>query len=239
MAGAGASRSGLKLIPMSLSPGLRLNEKPGRQMATLLVLAVACALISNALAGPTRRLTWRPAAAPAPRLPEAPATPLAPASPVPSAPSAPVAAPRKTPTPAEPTHTPAPQRALQDLYPAPANGAPVEIPDAEALALHQAGAVFLDARRTAIYEEGHIAGARLFSYWEDGLDAKLQVLADATFDFKDPVVIYCSGGDCRDSHLLADRMWPLGFRNLRIFKGGWPAWKALGGPAAQGREVTR
>lgn len=220
---------------------MRTNERPGRQMATLLALAFACALVSNALAGPTRRLAWYPTH-PAPRPSTNPA-PIAAAPPAPAPPALAATAPgpvaKASPHPAAPL-SPAPSTpALQDLYPAPAHGAPFEIEDAEALALHRAGALFLDARRTSIYEEGHIASARLFSYWEDGLDAKLQVLADATFDFKDPVVIYCSGGDCRDSHLLADRMWPLGYRNLRIFKGGWPAWKAMGGPSAQGREVVK
>ena len=241
MGGDAAWPCGPRIIPMSLAPGMRTNEAPGRQMATLVALAFACALLSNALAGPTRRLAWRPAAAPAPRPAPTPAAPApVPATPVPAVPiDSPSPAAKAAPRPAPSAPTSSAPRSLQDLYPAPPTGAPFEIEDAEALALHKAGAVFLDARRTVIYEQGHIAGARLFSFWEDGLDAKLQVLADATFDFKDPVVIYCSGGDCRDSHLLADRMWPLGFRNLRIFKGGWPAWQALGGPGAQGREVLK
>ncbi len=210
-------------------------------MATLLGLAFAFALISNAVAGPTRHLSWWAAPIPAPRPPAAPPNEPSPAPPAPAV-TAPGPAAKTPPRPAAPAVPGAPvaeTHALQDRFPAPPDGAPFEIDDAEALALHRAGALFLDARRTSIYEEGHIANARLFSYWEDGLDAKLQVLADATFDFKDPVVIYCSGGDCRDSHLLADRMWPLGYRNLRIFKGGWPAWKALSGPTATGREVTK
>jgi rhodanese-related sulfurtransferase len=223
---------------MNLFPGSRTNERPGRQMATLLALACGCALISNALAGPTRHLAWRAAPPAAPRPPAAAPPPTLPALAPPTA-AATKPGPKSDPRPPAPAGAaPKPLRALQDRYPAPPEGAPFEIEDAEAVALHQAGALFLDARRTSIYEEGHIAGARLFSFWEDGLDAKLQVLADATFDFKDPVVIYCSGGDCRDSHLLADRMWPLGYRNLRIFKGGWPAWVALGGPSARGREVV-
>ncbi len=229
---------------MKLLPGPRANEMPGRQMATLLALAAGCALVANALAGPTRHLAWRPAPPPAPRAAVAAiSTPALPPSnspsPTPLAPSRPAPGPAGPKAPASTALILTPQRSLQELYPAPANGAPFEIEAEEALALHKAGALFLDARRTSIYEDGHIAGARLFSFWEDGLDAKLQVLADATFDFKDPVVIYCSGGDCRDSHLLADRMWPLGYRNLRIFKGGWPAWQTLGGPSAQGREVVK
>ncbi|HJV23267.1 MAG TPA: rhodanese-like domain-containing protein [Holophagaceae bacterium] len=226
---------------MSHGPGFRAEGRIGGQMLALAGLALAGALVSNALAGPTRHLAWcvppPPAPRPAPGVPPpqtlpAPTTPQPPALPV--APAAPKAGPR----PAAPA-APAKPLNLQDRYPAPADGAPFEIGEAEAQALHRGGALFLDARRTAVFEAGHIAGARALPYWEDGLDAKLQALADATFDLKDPVVIYCSGGDCRDSHLLAERMWPFGFRNLRIFKGGWPAWQALKGPSAVGPEVPK
>lgn len=232
---------------MSLGPGMRTPEaRPLRQAATLVVLALASALLSNALAGPARRLAWRPAP-----LPPAHPLPPAPAVPVPSAPApallpTPSQAPAGTPVrPVAPTPPPKAAQAapvpapasLRDAFPPPADGAPFEIEDGEALALHRAGAVFLDARRTQLYLMGHIAGARVISPWEDGVEAQVQAFADATFDPKDPVVIYCSGGDCRDSHLLADRLWSAGFRNLRIFRGGWPAWLALKGPTAQGREA--
>ncbi|HUR79653.1 MAG TPA: hypothetical protein VM733_02740, partial [Thermoanaerobaculia bacterium] len=48
----------------------------------------------------------------------------------------------------------------------------VEISGDEAAALHGAGVLFLDARRTAAYEEGHVAGARSFSVWEADVDEK-------------------------------------------------------------------
>ncbi len=229
---------------MNLGPGMRTPEgRPWMQVTILLVLALGCAALSNSLAGPTRHLAWRPAPPPPPRpAPKPQPTPLAPG------PAAPTPSPTPIPAPIPKAASRAPQpppqgsaspRSLQDLYPAPADGAPFEIADGEALALHRAGAVFIDARRTSVFEEGHVAGAKVISPWEDGVEAKIQAFADATFDPKDPVVIYCSGGDCRDSHLLADRLWPLGFRNLRIFKGGWPAWKALGGPSARGAEGAK
>ncbi|HJV91802.1 MAG TPA: rhodanese-like domain-containing protein [Holophagaceae bacterium] len=226
---------------MSHGPGFRAEGRLGRQMAVLAGLALASALVSNALAGPTRHLAWRVPPPPPPR-PAAPAPALPPSVEAIPTPAPAVAPPKAAPKPTGPAPVkaaPARTAALQDRYPAPGDGAPIEIEDAEARALHQAGALFLDARRTAVFEAGHIAGARALPYWEDGLDAKLQALADATFDLKDPVVIYCSGGDCRDSHLLAERMWPFGFRNLRIFKGGWPAWQGMKGPSAQGPEAPR
>ncbi len=229
---------------MSLAPGLRSPQaRPTRDMALLAALALASALVANAFAGPTRRLAWRATPPPAP-VPVAPAA-LAPATPGPAQPTPPAAVP---PAPASATTRPAaapapapkgPAPSLQAQWPVPPNGAPVEITEAEARALHGAGALFLDARRTAVFEAGHITGARALSVWEDGLEVKLQVLADEVFDPKDPVVIYCGGGDCQDSHMLADRLWPLGFRNLRIFKGGWPAWQALGAPSATGPEARK
>ena len=221
---------------MSLGPGMRTSEaRPGRQALVLIVLALGSALLANTLAGPTRRLAW--VAAPLP--PPHPAPPPAPMLPAP--PSAASAAPPQLPAPRRPVPSPAapshPAPSLRDAYPPPADGAPIEISDAEALALHKAGAAFLDARRTAIFEAGHIAGARLLCPWEDGIEARVQAFADGVFDPKDPVVIYCTGGECRDSHLLADRLWSAGLRNLRIFRGGWPAWQALKGPAATGPEA--
>lgn len=234
---------------MSLGPGLRTPEaRPGRQIAALLGLALLSALVSNALAGPARRLAWRPAPPPqAPVRPAgspvpAPAPAPAPATTQVTTPTPTTAAPTPTPAaPAAPARTPAPRPpaapSLREAFPPPADGAPLEISEEEAFALFQAGAVFLDARRMGIHAMGHIKGARVISPWEDGLEAKVQAFADATFDPKDPVVLYCSGGDCRDSHLLAERLWPLGFRNLRIFKGGWPAWQARGWPTAQGMDA--
>lgn len=244
----GAAASPCSPEPMSLAPGLRSPQShPTREMVLLAALAVASALLANALAGPTRRLAWRAAPLPTRAIPPAPAPAPAelpvsanPQAPTPVPPPGPAQPPRPPALPPKGAHAaPAPPPALQAQWPVPPNGAPVEISDAEAQALHRAGALFLDARRTGVFEAGHIAGARALSVWEDGLEVKLQVLADEVFDPKDPVVIYCSGGDCQDSHLLADRLWPLGFRNLRIFKGGWPAWQALGGPSATGPEARR
>lgn len=104
----------------------------------------------------------------------------------------------------------------------------------EAAWLHAHGAVFLDARRTAMYQQGHIPGAKSFSAWEDGLAEKVDQLSLFTADLKLPIVIYCSGGDCHDSHLVAQKLWLAGFRNLRIYTDGYPDWEARKRPVASG-----
>ena len=104
----------------------------------------------------------------------------------------------------------------------------------EAMWLHAKGAVFLDARRTAMYTEGHIPGARSLSAWEDGLPEKVDQLSLFTSDLKLPVVIYCSGGDCHDSHLVAQKLWLAGFRNVRIYADGYPDWETRKLPVTQG-----
>jgi rhodanese-related sulfurtransferase len=49
-----------------------------------------------------------------------------------------------------------------------------------------------------------------------------------------PIVIYCSGGGCEDSHLLAKRLIELGYRNLLIYLDGFPDWTGKGRPVVPG-----
>ena len=103
--------------------------------------------------------------------------------------------------------------------------------------LHAAGALFLDARRTSVYEEGHIAGARPFSVWESDIDEKVNKLFAERSDPRDqekPIVIYCSGGDCEDSHMLAQKLWGIQFNNVYVYKDGFPDWQKRGLPIHTG-----
>jgi len=92
----------------------------------------------------------------------------------------------------------------------------------------------VDARRTKIYEEGHVAGARNISPWEGDADAKITALVNEGRDGALPVVVYCSGGDCEDSRLLARKLVELGYRNLLIYRDGFPDWARQGRPQAKG-----
>ena len=200
--------------------------------AALLLLALACAWISNGVASPARHLSWFPKTVrrvtPPPALPApAPGPAVAPALPPPAAkPEA-----KKALAPVPKTD---PEAGLLARFPPLADAPQAEISSEDAGWLHGHGAVFLDARRTAIWTQGHIRGAKVISVWEDGLAEKVEELAMFARDLKLPVVIYCSGGDCRDSHLLAEKLWLAGFRNLRIYSGGYPDWEARGWPVAKG-----
>jgi rhodanese-related sulfurtransferase len=102
----------------------------------------------------------------------------------------------------------------------------LEISGDDAAALHAANtAPFLDARRTNVYEQGHIAGARPFSVWESDVDDKVKVFFGEGRDQSQPVVVYCSGGDCEDSHTLAQKLYFVGFDNVLVYKDGFPDWQ--------------
>jgi rhodanese-related sulfurtransferase len=98
-------------------------------------------------------------------------------------------------------------------------------------------ALFLDARRSSVYQEGHIAGARSFPIWEDAVATpRIEALAREGRDGDAPVVVYCSGGNCEDSHMLCEKLFGLGFNNLLVYRDGWPDWQKRGGAGRTGPE---
>jgi rhodanese-related sulfurtransferase len=220
------------------------KNRPWLGIPTFLGLALVCAWVSNALAGPARRLSWFPREVPAAGRP-APATVPAPVmatsavtsratdtAPGAGAPSNPAGSHPSRPNPA--AARPDSTEGLLTRFPPLVDTPQGEISSAEALWLHGRGALFLDARRSAIFALGHIPGARCLPAWEDGLTEKVEQLALFCADLKAPVVVYCSGGDCQDSHLLAQKLWLAGFRNLRLYTDGFPDWQAKGRPITQG-----
>jgi len=113
----------------------------------------------------------------------------------------------------------------------------IEIGFADVKALHAKNVLFLDARRTSVYEQGHIPGARTYSVWESDIDDKVRKLFDERSDPSAqalPIVIYCSGGDCEDSHMLAQKLWGIQFNNVYVYKNGFPDWQARGGQVHTG-----
>ena len=139
-------------------------------------------------------------------------------------------------TPAPPQPVPAKPADLAKFTPHP-DKAYVEISGDDAVALHGAGSLFLDARRTSIYEEGHIPGSRSFSVWEADVDDKVTALFEERSDPAEqnkPIVIYCSGGACEDSHMLSQKLWGLQFNNIYVYKDGFPDWQKRGMPVRTG-----
>jgi rhodanese-related sulfurtransferase len=144
-------------------------------------------------------------------------------------------------TPTDPSST-APEPAGSGVEPAPSGGAAgaelvldtLEIDLATARVLFEAGAAdFVDARPVDEYEAGHIEGAMHVTP-----EAIRSVPPPDGVQFltaERPVVVYCGGGDCHDSHLVAQRLQELfGLTRTHVFTGGFPAWQSAGLPVGTG-----
>lgn len=142
-------------------------------------------------------------------------------------------------SPAPPAMTPAaPRKATREQILArfaPTPDKPyVEVSGDDVAWLHAQGALFLDARRSSIFEQGHIAGARSFSVWESDIDDKVAALLSEVSDQQMPIVVYCSGGACEDSHMLSQKLWGVFFENVLVYKDGFPDWQQRGGAVRTG-----
>jgi rhodanese-related sulfurtransferase len=201
----------------------------------LLVLAAAGAAISNLTASTQRKLAW---VGSYPR-----ALQVEPAAPAPS--SAPARVEKKE---APAVIAPSPPSSAAPAATSPATGAgdlarsfpphpdkpALEIAPTDVQRLYEGKALFLDARRSSVYAEGHIAGARSFPVWESDIDRRVKGLYEEGLDQKAPVVVYCSGGACEDSHMLAEKLYMVGFDNVLIYKDGFPDWQKRALPTSKG-----
>ncbi len=215
------------------------------EAATLIVAAVVCALVSNAVASRERKLALAPAptqpAGGGQRAAGGPPSPTQPAGGAQRAASGPPAQPKtETRQPDNATTRQAVQadnRQPLDRFPPHPDKPYVEIHGDDVAWLHGKGVLFLDARRTSVYEQRHIAGARPFSVWESDVDEKVNKLFAERSDPREqalPIVIYCSGGDCEDSHMLAQKLWGIQFNNVYVYKDGFPDWQRRGGAIRTG-----
>ncbi len=101
-------------------------------------------------------------------------------------------------------------------------GLEITIEQAKALA-EQFGAPFVDARSAADYAEGHVMGA--FHISPDSFAGGVPASMDQLMGYEQtPVVIYCIGGDCHDSHTLAGFLQDLGFEAVHIMSDGYETW---------------
>ncbi len=239
-------------------------KKPLIQAVLLVAAAFVLAIAANAFASRDRRLVlpgYYPGAtqvpmhvsnegpAPSPVVPPAAATTATTTTTVTTSSAAEVAVPAlaepqkpeppKIVTAPPPSHTEVtkPQTKPQREF-APHPDKPyIEVDGDDAAALHAQGALTLDARRTSIYEDGHIAGARPFPVWESDIDEKVNKLYEERSDPREqlkPILIYCSGGDCEDSHMLAQKLWGIQFNNVYVYKDGFPDWQKRGGAIHKG-----
>jgi len=234
------------------------------EMAALVACAALCATVSNWLAGRERKLApvgrypnaltvpgSVPAAPPLGGVPSsatAPeAAPVAATAPAPVSPEhlSVVAEPRPAPMARPSVRPPSPAKGALPLPPASGSDllkkfpshpgqVSVEISGDDAAWAFRNGVPFLDARRTKAYEEGHVAGARSFPVWESDVDQRILSLVGEGRPTELPTVIYCSGGECEDSHMLAERLFGAGFVNLLVYRDGWPDWQRRQGASRTG-----
>ena len=110
-----------------------------------------------------------------------------------------------------------------------AEGKPQEIDSvARAKEISDKGDVlFVDARSQDNYENGHIPEA--ISLPVGQFDERIESLLNR-YSSDQPIVTYCSGRTCEDSHDLAQFLSDAGFTNVRIFIDGFPGWEAEGYP---------
>lgn len=176
------------------------------EASLLLAAAIVLAVLSNAFASHERKLDWfgKPPSAAPERTRRSPPAPSLPAAAVPAG------------------IAPHPDRPW------------IEIPPEQAKALFDTGVVFIDARRSAAYREGHVRGARSIPVWESDADERVAAFVGEGHDPKAPIVVYCSGGDCEDSHELAQKLWGVTFDNVSVYKDGFPDWEKRGWPVARG-----
>ena len=225
------------------------------EAASLIIAAILCATVSNGIASRERKLVVFPSASgarPAASSIAVPPPAVTPTTDSGSRESVAGSRPERPSTPdsSPPNRAPTPKPQRQTLQlpvksvkavsrqfnPHP-DKAYIEIGGEDVASLHSRGVLFLDARRTSVYEQGHIPGARPFSVWESDIDEKVNKLYAERPDPKDqnqPIVIYCSGGDCEDSHMLAQKLWGIGFNNAYVYKDGFPDWQKRGEPVHTG-----
>lgn len=94
------------------------------------------------------------------------------------------------------------------------------------LAQKEGSALFVDARESDFFEEGHIPGAINLPR-EDILLAKSGAVPK---DKDRRLIVYCSGEDCEDSKIVAKGLSVMGYSNVSVYGGGWEEWTTAESP---------
>jgi rhodanese-related sulfurtransferase len=107
---------------------------------------------------------------------------------------------------------------------------------AKVKSLIAAGAVAVDFRVAAEYEEGHVIGAISIPYKEKSgksvdYDAALDSvdLSKLPADKNAALIGYCNGPECWKGYKGADQAVKAGYKKVYWFRGGMPEWRAASG----------
>ena len=85
--------------------------------------------------------------------------------------------------------------------------------------------VVVEALPASYYAEGHLPGAHNLAL--DDLD---QLAGEVIPRIDQPVVTYCTGLTCSNSHQAAERLRALGYTDVRVYAEGKDGWRAAGLP---------
>ena len=94
-------------------------------------------------------------------------------------------------------------------------------------------AIFLDARSSGPYSEGHIKGAKNLP-WQSFEEFVDKVIPDIPPDAL--IVTYCDGEECSLSEDLAKELSLMGYKKVRVLVNGWTRWVEAGLPMEKGHE---
>ncbi len=92
-------------------------------------------------------------------------------------------------------------------------------------AVENKSALILDARPAVFFERGHVPGALNLSRDDFANDYRRLAPTLKTAQTR-PIIVYCSGGECHDSRLVANALLSLGFNDVSVYAGGWEEWSA-------------
>lgn len=136
----------------------------------------------------------------------------------------------------EPT-APAPETSIKQPQQRPTGGAQM-VDLATLTSLIQSGdAQLVDARSAAEFATGHIASAVQIAFEDfQGRNPPAIDLLDRSRN----VIVYCGGGSCDASILVAQQLVARGFSKIAVFKDGIEGWKAAGLPLVglDGQPIT-
>lgn len=102
--------------------------------------------------------------------------------------------------------------------------------------------LFVDARTPDHFEEGHIEGAinvpAVFDQVDDYRALYDEFLTVHPPEEGLPIVIYCNGADCTDSHELREKFFEAGYYDMYIMFQGYPEWKEAGYPVVESESAV-
>lgn len=94
-------------------------------------------------------------------------------------------------------------------------------------------ALILDVRSASFFQAGSIPSSLNLPH--DDFKKSYGVLQRTLDPYRNKtIVVYCSGKDCPDSRMVAEALRKLGYRHLRLFRGGWAEWNGANLPKTKG-----